>query len=630
MSPKTLTYLDKINSPADLRKLGVDQLPEYCRELREFIIEQVSANPGHLGSSLGAIELAVAIHYVYDTPEDKLIWDVGHQAYAHKIITGRRDSFHTNRKLDGLSGFPKMSESEYDAFGVGHSSTSVSAGVGMVVAARIDGLARKVIAVIGDGSIGCGLALEGLNHAGGEQDDILVVLNDNNISIDPNVGGLREYLLEISTSPRYNLFKSKVWDSLDRFPRLRRTVQKIGDGAKSFFLNHSNMFESLGFRYFGPVDGNNVKTLVRTLSDLKNIKGAKLLHTLTVKGKGYEPAEADQTAWHAPGRFDPETGMKDTSGSGMRFQDVFGETLLELAGENERIVGITPAMPTGSSLNILMEAMPGRAFDVGIAEGHAVTFAAGLAASGKIPFCVIYSSFMQRSVDNIIHDVALQGLEVVLPLDRAGLVGEDGATHHGVFDIALLRNVPNVIIAAPMDAREMRNIMYTASEGGYGAAFVIRYPRGGKIDKDNWRTPMERVEIGRGRRMSEGDDIAVLSFGTAGNDAAEAVGRAAGEGISIAHYDLRFAKPLDEQMLHEIGRKFRKIVTVEDGVLAGGVGSAVLEFMNGNGYSPQIVRLGIGDTFVEHGTLGELKALSGIDADAIYAAVTVKDRFDIF
>ena len=623
MNLKSTKYLDKINTPSDLRKLSVDELPEYCRELREYIIEQVSLNPGHLGSSLGALELAVAIHYVYDTPDDILIWDVGHQAYAHKIITGRRDQFPTNRKLDGISGFPRRSESEYDAFGAGHSSTSISAALGMAMAARLDGSDHKVIAVIGDGSIGNGLAFEGLNHAGAEQNDILVILNDNNMSIDPNVGALREYLLEMTTSPRYNLFKSRVWDSLDRFPRVRRTLQKIGDGTKSFFLHQSNLFESLNFRYFGPVDGNNVKTLVRTLTDLKNIKGTKLLHTLTVKGKGYAPAEHDQTAWHAPGKFDAETGVKECGSGCMRFQDVFGETLVELARANDRIVGITPAMPTGSSLNLLMEAMPDRAFDVGIAEGHAVTFAAGLAAAGKLPFCVIYSSFMQRAVDNIIHDIAVQGLEVVLPLDRAGLVGEDGATHHGVFDIALLRTIPNVIIAAPMDAKDLRDMMYTASLGGYHAAFVIRYPRGGNIDASSWQTPMSPLEIGRGRKLRDGSDMAIISLGSTAPDAAEAIERLAEEDILAAHYDLRFAKPLDEDMLGEIAGRYDKIITVEDGTLASGVGSAILEFMSERGYSPVIRRLGIGDQFVEHGSLKQLKALSGIDPNGIYA--TAKD-----
>lgn len=613
-------FLNRINSPSDLKQLSIEELQVYCAELRQFIIDQVSMNPGHLGSSLGAVELAVAIHYVYDTPDDKLIWDVGHQAYAHKIITGRRDLFHTNRRLGGISGFPRMCESEYDAFGVGHSSTSISAALGMAVAAELSGEQIASIAVIGDGSMSCGLAFEGLNNAGAMGANLLVVLNDNKIAIDPNVGALKEYLLGITTSQKYNKFKNKVWNSLAPVPRFRRMVQKVEHGAKSFFLHQSNLFESLNFRYFGPVDGNDVQALVRALRDLKNIPGPKLLHTLTVKGKGYKPAENSQTEWHAPGVFDPVTGTKSPSPcSNLRYQDVFGRTLVELARANSRVVGITPAMPTGCSMNLLMEAMPERAFDVGIAEGHSVVFAAGLAAGGLMPFCNIYSSFMQRAVDNIIHDVALQELEVVFPLDRAGLVGQDGATHHGVFDVALLRGVPNVIIAAPMDARELRDMMYTASCGGYGAAFVIRYPRGGAVPEASWQTPMERIEIGRGRMLRDGDStLAVLSLGTTAEAVNQAIETAHETGLGhIAHYDLRFAKPLDQQMLHEVGQRFKHVITVEDGVISGGVGSAILEFMADNRYACTVTRVGVPDNFIEHGTPEELARICGLDSASL-------------
>lgn len=618
---KTTKYLDKIDSSAQLKALKPDELVVYCAELREFIIEQVSLNPGHLGSSLGALELAVAIHYVYDTPTDKLIWDVGHQAYAHKIITGRRNLFHTNRTLGGISGFPKMSESPYDAFGVGHSSTSISAALGVSIASSLLGTASHSIAVIGDGAMSCGLAFEGLNNAGARGVDLLVILNDNKIAIDPNVGALKEYLLGLTTSQRYNHLKANVWQSLEQTPRFRRILQKIGHGAKSFFLHQSNLFESLNFRYFGPVDGNDVRALVRTLSDLKNIDGPKLLHTLTVKGKGYTPAEENQTAWHAPGLFDSSTGEKvacrqDT----LRYQDVFGRTLVELALENPRIVGITPAMPTGCSMNLMMEALPDRAFDVGIAEGHAVVMAAGMAASGLIPFCNIYSSFMQRAVDNVIHDVALQRLEVILPLDRAGIVGQDGATHHGIFDIALLRCVPNVIIGAPSSACELRNMMYTASLGGYGAAFVIRYPRGGKFPVTSWQTPFRRVEIGRGVQLRSGEKLAVLSLGEMVGHCTQAIElseESLGQPLSIAHYDLRFAKPLDREMLEEVCQKFDTIIIAEDGVMAGGVGSAILEFISDNGYNRKVRRIGIADHFPEHGTPEELYRLNGMDAESI-------------
>lgn len=630
-------YLDKINSPADLRKLTLDELAVYCRELRDFIIREVSENPGHLGASLGTVELAVAIHYVYDTPEDKLVWDVGHQAYAHKIITGRRDMFHTNRKLGGISGFPKMSESEYDAFGAGHSSISISAALGLSVAGRkADGSGPKAVAVIGDGAMTGGLAFEGLNNAGATpENDILVILNDNRISIDPNVGALKEALLEISTSKRYNWMKDSTWAALKRVPGLRRTIQKVLNGAKSFFLHQSNLFESFNFRYFGPVDGNDIKMLVRALRDLKNIPGPKLLHALTVKGKGYEPAEQDQTGWHAPGKFNPETGEKVCCEDTLRFQDVFGHTLVELAKQEEertglsgregRIVGITPAMPTGCSMNLLMEAMPDRAFDVGIAEEHAVTFAAGLAAGGKLPFCNIYSSFSQRAVDNVIHDAALQNLDMVLCLDRAGLVGEDGATHHGAFDIAIFRGIPNITIMAPMEGRELRSMMHRVASGGLGTV-IVRYPRGGCFDPEILKAPVEPIEIGKGRIVYEPQEgerrVAVLSLGASGADVAKARELLSAEGVNgIGHYDLRFAKPLDKELLRQVADKgYEYVITVEDGVVAGGVGSAVLEYYTDSGQIhrfKRIVRLGLPDAFVEHGTVGQLKALCGIDAESI-------------
>ncbi len=626
------TYLDRIDSPADLRQLAIDELPAYCAELREFIIREVSTNPGHLGSSLGAVELAVAIHYVYDTPNDKLVWDVGHQAYAHKIITGRRDRFHTNRKLGGISGFPKMSESPFDAFGAGHSSISISAALGLLRGMQTEtGGRAKCVAVIGDGAMTGGLAFEGLNNAGADPaNDLLVVLNDNRISIDPNVGALKEALLEISTSRHYNWFKDTTWRALDRTPRLRRMIQKIVNGAKSFFLHQSNLFESFNFRYFGPVDGNDVVALVRALRDLRSLPGPKILHTLTVKGKGYAPAERDQTEWHAPGKFDPETGERFAAAkaeSGMqtlRFQEVFGHTLVELAEADERIVGITPAMPTGCSMSLLMERMPDRAYDVGIAEGHAVTFSAGLAAAGRVPFCNIYSSFMQRAVDNIIHDAALQRLPVVLCLDRAGLVGEDGATHHGAFDLSLLRGIPELTIAAPIDAMELRNLMYTATLANNGM-WVIRYPRGGAFAAGGvLGGPFSRIEVGKGRGLNEPENanVAILSIGAIGLEAAMAVEALAGEGIAVAHYDLRFAKPLDEELLLRIAtRGYRRVVTVEDGVIAGGVGSAVLEFLSDRnllgGAVREVVRLGLPDRFVEHGAVGELRRACGIDAESL-------------
>ena len=609
---RTYRYLTSVDTPDDLRRLSLGELPAYCAELRDYIVEEVSKNPGHLGSSLGSLEIAVALHYVYNTPYDRLIWDVGHQAYAHKIITGRRDLFPTNRKLGGISGFPRRSESEYDAFGTGHSSTSISAAVGMASAARIKGEERKVVAVIGDGSMSGGLAFEGLNNAAGE--DLLVILNDNNISIDPNVGALKESLLSLTTSKGYNRFKNRVWRALGFWPWFRRTIQKIEHGAKSFFLHQSNLFESMNFRYFGPIDGNDVVALVKRLQDLRDIPGPKILHALTVKGKGYAAAEQEQTEWHAPGLFDPETGIKnETATHTLRYQDVFGRTLVELAEANDKIVAITPAMPTGSSVGLMMEAMPDRAFDVGIAEGHAVTFAAALAAEGLRPFCAVYSSFVQRAVDNVIHDVALQGLEVVLCLDRAGLVGEDGATHHGVFDIALLRPVPHLILAAPSSAVELRNLMYTASLGGYGACFAIRYPRGGSFDPKVLEAPLTRVEIGRGERILEGRNAVVAVGATLG------ICRTAAEATGAALYDLRFVKPLDGALLNEAARCGGRVVVVEGGVRAGGAASAVREYYADRGLSVDVRSVGIDDRFIEHGKASELWTLSGLTAERIIA-----------
>lgn len=621
MEVEKTKYLSQVDSPSDLKRLSLSELPLYCAELRAFIIDQVSANPGHLGSSLGALELAVAIHYVYDTPNDKLIWDVGHQAYAHKIITGRRDSFHSNRKMGGLSGFPKMAESEYDAFGVGHASTSISAAVGIAMANKMQNKQAKVVAVIGDGSMSGGLAFEGLNNAG--ECDLLVILNDNHISIDPNVGSLKEYLLKMSTSKRYNNFKDKIWHGLRHTPRLKRFLQKVGDSTKAFFLHQGNLFEALGFRYFGPIDGNDVISLVKRLEDLKAIKGPKLLHTLTVKGKGYEPAEKDQTAWHAPGKFNASTGEKSCGNGKLKYQDVFGETLVELAQMNDKIVGITPAMPSGCSMNLLMETMPERAFDVGIAEGHAATFASGLAAAGMVPFCNIYSSFAQRSIDNIVHDTAIQRLDVVYCFDRAGLVGEDGATHHGVFDIPMLRCVPNIIISAPSDAVELRNLMYTAQLGGYGGGFVIRYPRGGCFDADTLKVPFEKVEIGKGRILREGNSrIAIIGVGGVVNAAMDAAEELDKEGISVSVADLRFVKPIDGEMLKKLAQHCDTIFTVENGAKKGGAGSAILEFFNENQINTKVVRLGVGDEFIEQGSVDELHHICGIDKLGIITAIT--------
>lgn len=610
--------LRKINSPRDLKQLSAEELRTYCDELRSYIIDECSVNPGHLASSLGCVELAAALHYVFDTPADKIVWDVGHQTYAHKIITGRREAFKTKRLLGGISGFPRMSESPYDAFGGGHASVSISAAFGMAKAAEMRGERHQVVAVIGDGSMTGGLAFEGLNNAGAsKRTNILVILNDNNMAIDQATGALKNYLLKISTSVHYNRFKQRLWGILSHTPRLLRLCQKAGNAVKQGVLNKSNLFESFNFRYFGPVDGHNLKELVRTLRALRDIEGPKLLHVMTVKGKGYLPAEHDQSTWHAPGRFNPDTGERIASpGAAARYQDVFGETLVELAGLDPRVVGVTPAMPSGCSMNMLMHAMPSRCFDVGIAEGHAVTFSAGMAAAGMVPFCNIYSSFMQRAYDNVIHDVAIQRLPVVMCLDRGGLVGEDGATHHGAFDLAYFGTVPNLTVAAPMNELELRNMMFTALEAG--RPFAIRYPRGNGAGVA-WRDePFAAMEIGRGRCLKEGERIAVLTIGTVGNFASEAIARMEADGIRVAHYDLRFAKPLDQELLHEVGRKFRCVVTVEDGALRGGVGEAVVAFFCEHGYLPKVVSLGIPDRFVEHGTPAQLYAQCGYDAEGIY------------
>ena len=611
-------WLDRIDSPDDLKKLSGSDLRQYCDELRQYIIEQCSSNPGHLASSLGAVELAVALHYVFNTPDDKIVWDVGHQTYAHKIITGRREAFRTNRKLGGISGFPRMSESPYDAFGGGHASVSISAAFGMAKAAELKGEQRQVVAVIGDGSMTGGLAFEGLNNAGAsKQTNLLVILNDNNMAIDQATGALKNYLVKISTSRRYNAIKRRLWRILSHTPAVLRFCQKAGNAVKQGLLKNSNLFESLNFRYFGPIDGHNLPELVRVLTALQRIEGPKLLHVMTVKGKGYKPAECNKPVWHAPGKFNPETGERIVSKTEVaRYQDVFGQTLLELARADERIVGITPAMPSGSSMNILMKEMPERCFDVGIAEGHAVTFSAGLAAAGMVPFCNIYSSFMQRAYDNVIHDVAIQRLPVVMCLDRGGLVGEDGATHHGAFDLAYFGTVPNLTVAAPMNELELRNMMFTALEAG--RPFALRYPRGNGAGVA-WRDePFAAMEIGRGRCLKEGERIAVLTIGTVGNFASEAIARMEADGIRVAHYDLRFAKPLDQELLHEVGRKFRCVVTVEDGALRGGVGEAVVAFFCEHGYLPKVVSLGIPDRFVEHGTPAQLYAQCGYDAEGIY------------
>ena len=622
--------LNSINYPADLRKLDVGQLPELCRELRDDILKELSVNPGHMASSMGTIELTVALHYVYNTPEDRLVWDVGHQAYGHKILTGRKDRFCTNRKLHGLMPFPSPLESEYDSFVCGHASNSISAALGMAVADKRTGHPeRHVVAIIGDGAMSGGLAFEGLNNVSTTPNDMLIVLNDNNMSIDRSVGGMKQALLRLNTNETYNRlrFKASRWLNSKGYLNddRRKGIIRLNNALKSAISHQQNIFEGLNIRYFGPFDGHNVIELVRVLRQLKDMKGPKLLHLHTIKGHGYTPAEKDPTTWHAPGRFDidaEERIVTDETGTPPKFQDVFGETLLELAKANGRIVGVTPAMPTGCSMNIMMKAMPDRTFDVGIAEGHAVTFSAGMAKDGLLPFCNIYSSFAQRAYDNIIHDVAILRLPVVLCLDRAGLVGEDGATHHGAFDIAALRPIPNLTIASPMDEHELRNLMYTAQLDGMGP-FVIRYPRGHGVLTD-WRNAFEEIKVGTGRRLKDGKQVAVLTVGPIGNTAAEAIKKAeaAVSGLNVGHYDMRFIKPLDESLLEEIGKQYNNIVTVEDGVRSGGFGSAVLEWMSDHGFSPKITRIGLPDTFVEHGTVEQLRHITGMDADAIAAAIT--------
>ena len=610
-------YLDSITSPADLKALPLAELPAYCEEVRDWIVRTCAENPGHLSSSLGAVEIAVAIHYVFDFPADKVVWDVGHQAYAHKIITGRKEALASQRTLGGIAGFPRMEEG--DSFGAGHSSVSISAAYGFAEAAAMKGSSESVIAVIGDGAMTGGLAFEGLNNAGASKANILVILNDNRQSIDTNVGALRKHMLRITSSHKYNAMKRKVWGGLRFTPRLRSLVQTAAHTIKRGILWQSNLFESMNFRYFGPTDGHDVQGLVRTLRALKSIEGPKLLHAMTIKGKGYKPAETgDPAVWHSPGKFDPATGQRVASeGGAAKYQYVFGRALLELAERDSRVVGVTPAMATGSSMNILQAAMPKRVFDVGIAEGHAVTFSAGLAAGGMIPFCAIYSSFMQRAYDNVIHDVALQNLHVVFCLDRAGIVGEDGATHHGEFDIAYMRPIPNLRILAPSNEQELRDAMYTAYVGE--GPYVIRYPRGRAAGVEEGA--MRVLEEGRAEILREGKDVALLTLGHTAKDGALAAERAAAEGISVCHIDLRWAKPLDEAMLRYVADNFQRIVTVEDGVLNGGVGGAVADWMLEGGYAPKIVRLGIDDKFVEHGTVVELKRLCGYDAEGILEAI---------
>jgi 1-deoxy-D-xylulose-5-phosphate synthase len=620
--------LGNINNPDDLKKIPKDQLHQVCNELRQYIIDIVSVHGGHFAASLGVVELSVALHYIYNTPYDQLVWDVGHQAYGHKILTGRRDQFVTNRKYKGLSGFPKRSESEYDTFGVGHSSTSISAALGMAMAAKYKGENRKSIAVIGDGSMTAGMAFEAMNHAGVADSDVLIILNDNCMSIDPNVGALKEYLTDIATSPTYNKVRDEIWNLLGKMPvgksTSRSLASKLEASVKGMVSKSSNLFEALQLRYFGPIDGHNITNLVDTLKDLRDIPGPKLLHVITTKGKGYELAEKDQTKWHAPGLFDKLTGeiikKKIDTPQAPKYQDVFGLTLLELAKANPLIMGVTPAMPSGSSLKFMMDAMPDRAFDVGICEQHAVTLSAGLATQGMRVFCNIYSSFMQRAFDQVVHDVAIQKLPVVLCLDRAGLVGEDGPTHHGCYDISYLRCIPNLIVSAPMNEEELRNLMYTAQLDSTGLPFVIRYPRGEGV-MPQWQTPLAPIEIGKGRKIKDGKDVAILSFGHPGNFATTAIRNLRSEGIDPAHYDIRFVKPLDEALLHEVFSNYAKIVTVEDGTVVGGFGSAILEFMNANGYKADVTILGIPDRLVEHGTLKELHSECAYDAAGIEAAV---------
>ena len=620
------TLLNKIETPADLRKLKVEDLPQVCDELRRDIIEEVAVNPGHLASSLGVAEITVALHYVYNTPEDRIVWDVGHQAYGHKILTGRKEQFCTNRKLGGIKPFPSPQESEYDTFACGHASNSVSAALGMAVAAELEGKKdRHVVAVIGDGALSGGLAFEGLNNVSSSPNNLLIILNDNNMSIDRSVGGMKQYLLKLSTNETYNAIKFKTARWFNRHGMLnddrKKGLIRLTNAMKSAISHQQNIFDGMNIQYFGPFDGHNVKELVRILSQLKNMTGPKLLHLHTKKGHGYAPAEKDVTVWHAPGKFNPDTGERlvdNDPTKPQKYQDVFGHTLLELAKQNPKIVGVTPAMPSGCSMNIMMKEMPERTFDVGIAEGHAVTFSGGMAKDGLLPFCNIYSAFAQRAFDNIIHDVALLNLNVVFCFDRAGLVGEDGPTHHGAFDLASLRPVPNLTICSPMDEHELRRLMYTAQLPDKGP-FVIRYPRGGG-ELHDWRCPLEEVKVGTGRKLHDGDDVAVLTIGPMGNNAMRAIEQLGSE-ASVALYDMRFLKPIDENILEEVGKKFKRIITVENGAIRGGLGSAVLEWMNDHGYTPKVKRLGLPDNFVEHGTVKELQHIVGIDEDGIKKAI---------
>ena len=629
--------LKTINSPADLKKLKRNQLPKLCDELRQYIIDVVSVYGGHFGASLGVVELTVALHYVFDTPYDQLVWDVGHQAYGHKILTGRRDNFSTNRKYKGLSGFPKRTESEYDTFGVGHSSTSISAALGMAMASHYKGETnRQHVAIIGDGAMTAGIAFEGMNHAGIENSNLLIILNDNCMSIDPNVGALKEYLTDITTSHAYNKIRDDFWKALGKLPVgknfSRNVASKFEASLKGMVSKSSNLFEALKLRYFGPIDGHNITKLVDTLKDLKEIGGPKLLHIKTVKGKGYDRAEKDQTKWHAPGLFDKITGEIYKKAFDIpqppKYQDVFGHTIIELAEKNDKIMAVTPAMPSGSSLKFMMEKMPHRAFDVGICEQHAVTLSAGLATQGMKVFCNIYSSFMQRAYDQVVHDVAIQNLPVVFCLDRAGLVGEDGPTHHGCYDIAYMRCVPNMIVSAPMNESELRDLMYTAQLDKIKNPFSIRYPRGEAVKAD-WKTEMKEIKIGKGRKLKDGKDIAILSFGHPGNFAAAAIRDVVADKINPAHYDMRFAKPIDEDLLHEVFNKFNKIITVEDGTVVGGFGSAVLEFMAANNYNAEVKIMGIPDTIIEHGSPKQLYDEVGIDANHIADAIREMDKVDI-
>jgi 1-deoxy-D-xylulose-5-phosphate synthase len=624
MGKNTFQLLNKIQTPADLRKLSVDQLPQLCKELREDIVDELSVNPGHLASSLGVVEITVALHYVYNTPEDRIVWDVGHQAYGHKILTGRRDQFYTNRCLHGIRPFPTPMESEYDTFTCGHASNSISAALGMAVAARLTKKKRHVVAVIGDGAMSGGLAFEGLNNVSSSPNNMLIILNDNDMSIDRSVGGMQQYLLSLNTSETYNKVRYKVANWLQGKGMLgddrRHGLIRLTNALKSAISHQQNVFEGMNIRYFGPFDGHDVIEIVRLLRQLKHMKGPKMLHLHTIKGKGYEPAEKAATIWHAPGKFDVDTGermVSDNKSQPPKYQDVFGHTLLELARKNNRIVGVTPAMPTGCSMNIMMDALPSRSFDVGIAEGHAITFSAGMAKDGLVPFCNIYSAFSQRAYDNIIHDAAILNLPIVICLDRAGLVGQDGPTHHGAFDLAFLRPIPNLTIASPLNEHELRNLMYTAQLPGMGT-FVIRYPRGhGELI--DWRNDMQEIGVGTGRLLHDGQDVAVLSVGPIGNQVTLAINELSEEGqhVSVAHYDMRFVKPLDERLLQEVGQRFSRVITIEDGCIAGGFGSAVMEWMTDHGFRLDIHRLGLPDQFIEHGTVGELRHLTGLDVENI-------------